>query len=90
MFQQAQQVFGVQFRDMHTAIHNVAIFESREDAKAVFGVVAEGELGIGDACDVIGCTAKNVIEINFRNPINEYRGHPLQIVNPEKQIPDLY
>jgi hypothetical protein len=90
----AAQWFGVQYRSMHTAIHNVVVFETREVAQTL-GEMLNAEVDMAEAQDVLvmqygkeAGEAKASFEINYRNPPTEYREQVLLIVNDA--IPDVY
>jgi hypothetical protein len=91
--QKAKQ-FGVQYRDMHTAIHNVMIFDSRDVAETLLEMLM-AEVPMSEAQEALNAQygddaqAKDRIEINFRNPPSEYRDEPLLIIN-DNGAPDVY
>lgn len=73
--------YGAQVRDMHTAIHNVLIFNTRKQA-----VSALQELHATNSYPVY-CDSLDCIEINFRNPPASYREENLTIVNGMYGLP---
>ena len=77
-------LYAVQFRDMHTAIHNIIIYQSLLEARAALRSIKEEETtGAAPLCE-------DQIEIDYRNPPAEYGGHPLTIINGGEEIPDCY
>ena len=87
-----QKYYGAQYRDMHTGIHNVIIFESIVMANEVLKDLHEFE----ELPDWYLNESQYVgyIEIDFRNPPEEYREGTLHIVNGDlglpTGVPDVY
>ena len=69
--------YAAQFRDMHTAIHNLAICKTRTGACHLLQHINAHESMYGfDSVSQI-----DTVEINFRNPPGKYNGENLAIVN---------
>lgn len=90
-------LYGVQARDMHTAIHNVFLFTHRKAAERVLEYIDKtnelpGWLGHPKASEVY----VDVREVNFRgeNPLPVYsRGgeeYTVEIINAGTVVPDFY
>jgi len=84
--------YAVQYRNMHTAIHEVAIFSLEQQAIDMLEMIKRDEefhpaFVIEDAFS----SYVDLIEINFRNPPHHYNDVKLQYVNdPVTSIPDVY
>lgn len=82
--------YAAQFRDMHTAIHNLLIYTDRVAAFTALGICRTTE-GHPSA---YGLPPVDQIEINFRHPPTEHKGEPLEIVNSTQGIacgvPDVW
>lgn len=81
-------LYAAQFRDMHTAIHNLVIYPVRSKARQALCVLHQEQ------------TAEHVppfealAEINFRSPPTTFKGQRLTIVNNDlglpTGVPDVY
>ena len=84
--------YAAQFRDMHTATHQLAICKTRARACRVLRHLNSQESLRGLDFDII--SQIDTIEINFRNPPNKYNGENLAIVNglhgTPPGVPDCY
>lgn len=80
-------LFAVQYRDMHTAVHNLAIFLRKAEAQDLLEYLQGTESWPPDQPDGLHAN----IEINYRNPPTEYKGTSIEIINPERNNqPDVY
>lgn len=78
--------YAVQYRDMHTAIHNLIICRECAVAHAVFDLIEKEETeALQDMFIIHGL---QTIEINFRNPPMQYNDEKLNIIN--QNAVDLY
>jgi hypothetical protein len=91
--------FGVQYRDMQSAIHNVVYFDDMDKAKEAL----EKMESVEDATDTedeyidylqawVFEDAEGTVEINFRDAnkvVNTGRGRVI-VVNADDTVPDLY
>ena len=71
--------YAAQFRDMHTAGHNLAICKTRAGACRLLQHVNAQESLSGFDFDSV--SQIDTIEINFRTPPDKYKGENLAIVN---------
>ena len=71
--------YAAQFRDMHTASHNLAICKTRTGACRILQHINAQESMYGFDFDSV--LQIDTIEINFRNPPTKYNGENLAIVN---------
>jgi len=92
----SDKFFAVQFRSMHTAIHNVAVFTVMSQAQEFFEYINEFEEA-PEPFEVDVSSLESVDEINFRNPPDVFpfgdydNGLPLEYMNnPVNTIPDVY
>jgi len=84
-----EKVYGVQFRSMHTAIHNVIVFEERHAAITTVHLFEQTEQFPDDLEEYTdGAAVVDIFEIDYRNPPKEYKGKKLAIVNTI--FPDVY
>ena len=85
-------LYAVQVRDMHTAIHNLLIYQRRTVAVDTLGFILELER-YPDAADGVTLPVE-VVEIDFRKPPTEWKGEHLTIVNglygSPAGVPDAY
>jgi hypothetical protein len=87
-------VYGVEFRDMSTAIHNVVTLNDKKDATDVYDAMKNNTDDIWDWLESSGIDY-DVEEINFRNIVERdgqrYTDDELMcnIIN-ETPVPDLY
>lgn len=81
-------LYAAQYRDMHTAIHNLLIYPKRSLARqAVCVMDQEQTMEHVPLCD-------DSTEINFRHPPGTFKDQRLTIVNNDNGlpsgIPDVY
>lgn len=81
-------LYAAQYRDMHTAIHNLLIYPKRSQAKQAICVLnQEQTLEHAPPCS-------DATEINFRSPPEQFKGERLTIVNNDiglpTGVPDVY
>ena len=84
--------YAAQFRDMHTAGHNLAICKTRTRACRILQHInAQESL---DGFDFDSVSQIDTIAIDFRNPPDKYNGENLTIVNglhgTPPGVPDCY
>ncbi len=83
-------LYAVQFRSMHTAIHNIAVFDVESLAKKLFDFVKETN-EIPEDCFFDSTSFVDLYEIDFRNPPTHHKDCELSYVNnPTNTIPDAY
>ena len=94
--------YGVEFRDMSSAIHHLLVFESENDAEDAFASLTAAEESGDDAeADWAFHKAKDDIEINFRDvdfdeDVNNwywkspYDGSRIIVVNTAHIVPDVF
>ena len=83
--------YAVQFRSMHTAIHNLIIFSVESTAVELFNILNETEEFPEDFTNITDKDFVDIIEINFRYPPERHEDIELVYVNrPENTIPDVY
>lgn len=83
--------YAVQFRSMHTAIHNIMIFSVESTAVELFNILNETETFPEGFISITDGNFVDVYEINFRNPPERHEGIELIYVNrPVNTIPDVY
>lgn len=84
--------YAAQFRDMHTAGHNLAICKTRTGARHLLQHINAQESLYGFDFDSV--SQIDTIEINFRNPPDKYNGENLTIINglhgTPPGVPDCY
>ena len=84
--------YAAQFRDMHTAIHNLAICKTRAGACRLLQHINTQESLHGLGFDSV--SQIDTIEINFRDPPTKYNGENLTIINglygTLPGVPDCY
>ena len=71
--------YAAQFRDMHTAIHSLAICKTRAGACKILQHINAQESMYGFDFDSV--SQIDTIRINFRDPPSKYNGENLAIVN---------
>lgn len=85
---QTPVIYAAQVRDMHTAIHNLLLYDRKP---AAVGALREAHKTEAWPQRHI---AVNQIEINFRHPPSHHNGRPVRIVNGHfstpKGVPDCY
>ena len=75
--------YAAQFRDMHTAVHNLAICKTRASACRILQHINAHESMYGfDSGSPI-----DTIAIDFRNPPSKYNGENLKIINGSHGTP---
>jgi len=97
------ELYAVQFRSMRTAIHNVIIFDDRENAERFFTALAletsekledkpEAREALDSVFNFCIALAVDMFEIDFRNPPKEYKEYRLVYSNTGARayIPDSY
>jgi hypothetical protein len=96
----SDKLYAMQYRSMHTAIHNIVIFSAEKTAKELFDYV-QSTLNMPEVFEEFD-NPKNFInhfEIDYRNPPTRYEydndaalfGLELVYVNyPEGWVPDVY
>ena len=92
--------YAVQFRSMHTAIHNIAVFSLESKAEELFHILNTTEqMPDEHEFEFEPMNFVDMVEINFRNPLQHYPnsedpdGLRLVYVNGEgtlNSIPDVY
>ena len=84
--------YAAQFRDMHTAIHNLAICKTRAGACRLLQHINSQESLYG--LDFDSVSQIDTIEIDFKNPPTKYNGENLTIINglhgTPPGVPDCY
>ena len=84
--------YAVQFRDMRTAVHNLAICKTRTRACHVLQHINSQESLSG--FDFDSGSPIDAIAIDFRNPLSKYNGENLKIINGSQGtppgVPDCY
>ena len=84
--------YAAQFRDMHTAIHNLAICKTRAGACRLLQHINAQESLYGFDFDSV--SQIDTIAIDFRHPPTEYNGENLTIINglpgTPPGVPDCY
>ena len=84
--------YAVQFRDMRTAVHNLAICKTRTRACHVLQHINSQESLSG--FDFDSGSPIDAIAIDFRNPPSKYNGENLKIINGSQGtppgVPDCY
>ncbi len=92
----SDKYFAVQFRSMHTAIHNVAVFTAMNQAQDFFSFI-DNNAKMPEEGEVDMSSLQDIHEINFRDvpdiyPFGDYEeGLPLEYCNlPENNNPDVY
>jgi len=89
---------GVQFRSMHSGIHQVAIFSASITAESLYCYMEEFEnLPESDVFPELDNASNfcEIIEIDYRNPPDLYQDESLRIINADgyikfPYIPDVY
>lgn len=81
-------LYAAQYRDMHTAIHNLLIYPKRSLARQAVCVMNQDQtLEYAPECS-------DSTEINFRSPPSTFKGERLTIVNNDNGlptgVPDVY
>ena len=84
--------YAAQFRNMHTAIHSLAICKTRTGAGRILQhIKAQESL---DGFDFDSVSQIDTIDINFRDPPTKYKGENLTIINglhgTPPGVPDCY
>lgn len=74
-------LYAAQYRDMHTAVHNLLIYHRRALARRAIRIMNQDETlefvpQYGDSA-----------EINFRSPPTSFKGQRLTIVNNDNGLP---
>ena len=84
--------YAVEFRSMHTAIHNIAVFSLEEKAQELYNIIKTTEqLPDEFEFEFEPMNFIGIFEINFRDPLREVEGmEVLYINNPENSIPNVY
>lgn len=77
-------LYGVQYRDMHTAIHNVIVMRNRVEANKVLRAIHRDEVLPGS---LLSGMYEDIVEIDYRHPPSEYGGERLRIVNNDTGLP---
>lgn len=84
--------YAAQFRDMHTATHNLAICKTRTGACRLLQHINTQESLHGLYFDNV--SQIDTIKINFRDPPTKYNGENLTVINglygTPPGVPDCY
>ncbi len=82
--------FAVQFRSMRTAIHNIAVFNNKTNAR-MFCMFIEEDQELPEEHDFNYDLMEysNVFEIDHRKPPTNVQGYTLEYINRDN-IPDVY
>jgi hypothetical protein len=88
----SDQFYAVQYRNMHTAIHEIAIFSLEQQAKDLLKAITRyEELHPVLSFEELYSSFVDSFEIDFHEPPYEYGGVELLYVNdPVNTIPDVY
>lgn len=92
-FHPNKKLYAAQFRDMHTAVHHLAIYRESKDAKKCVSHIRRHETlprGEFEQKSLV-----EIVDINFRTPPTQHKDQKLCIVNAKvkasgAQIPDAY
>ena len=89
----SDQFYAVQFRSMHTAIHNIAVFSLEGEAQQFFDLISTHE-EIPEVYEFDDMNFVGIEEIDYRDKPHEFKGMEILYINEwyknANYIPDVY